>query len=205
MKTWWFLDSKLLKFGLLAVTLWNLCDTNGQYNYSNNPSSTCLAKYCLSCAILVLFFGNSQEGACPNLWKSESTIGYWITKYEENGVYKRKQRKLVYKKFSATVREWLVDLYRREPVLFLDEARQKFYKRFFIAISVSSICLILHGAGMTWKCIERRAMQIRDDEITRFVRELLSVPWDLSNLVFLDEVSFDNRDMLRRKGYGIVG
>lgn len=151
------------------------------------------------------FLGIPKKELARIYGKSESTIGYWITKYEENGVYKRKQRKLVYKKFSATMREWLVDLYRREPVLFLDEARQKFYKRFFIAISVSSICLILHGAGMTWKCIERRAMQIRDDEITRFVRELLSVPWDLSNLVFLDEVSFDNRDMLRRKGYGIVG
>ena len=58
---------------------------------------------------------------------------------------------------------------------------------------------------MTWKCIERRAIQIREDEITRFVRELLSIPWDLSNLVFLDEVSFDNREMLRKKGYGVVG
>jgi len=30
-------------------------------------------------------------------------------------------------------------------------------------------------------------------------------PWTLQNLVFLDEVSFDNRDMLQKKGYGMKG
>lgn len=37
------------------------------------------------------------------------------------------------------------------------------------------------------------------------MRELLAIQWDIYNLVFLDEVSFDNQDMLRRKGYGVIG
>lgn len=98
-----------------------------------------------------------------------------------------------------------MNLYRIEPILFLDEAKQRFQHYFQISISVSSICTILHEAGLSWKTIERRAMQIRDDEIIRFVQELLAIRWDLYNLVFLDEVSFDNKDMLRRKGYGVIG
>ncbi|XP_062543330.1 uncharacterized protein LOC134210910 [Armigeres subalbatus] len=151
------------------------------------------------------FLGIPRKELSRIYGKSTSTIGYWILKYEENGVFKRKQRLQVYKKFSASMREWLVDLYRREPVLLLEEARDRFQKHFYVTISVSSVCIILHEAGMTWKCIERRAIQIREDEITRFVRDMLAIPWDLSNLVFLDEVSFDNREMLSKKGYGIVG
>lgn len=32
-----------------------------------------------------------------------------------------------------------------------------------------------------------------------------AIQWDLSALTFLDEVSFDNRGMLRNKGYGVRG
>ena len=39
----------------------------------------------------------------------------------------------------------------------------------------------------------------------RFARELASIKWTKANIVFLDEVSFDNRGMLRRAGYGPKG
>ena len=48
-------------------------------------------------------------------------------------------------------------------------------------------------------------MQIKEDDIVRYIRNLLSVPWDIQNLVFLDEVSVENPDVLRKKGYGMVG
>lgn len=63
----------------------------------------------------------------------------------------------------------------------------------------------MREAGLTWKVLERRAIQINNEEILRFTKELHSFPWILQNLVFLDEVSFDNRDMLRNKGYGMKG
>lgn len=65
--------------------------------------------------------------------------------------------------------------------------------------------IILHDAGLTWKVLERRALQINQDDILRFCKELMSFPWLIQNLVFLDEVSFDNRDMLRKKGFGFKG
>lgn len=112
-------------------------------------------------------------------------------------------RKLV--KFNAEHRDWIVNLYQNDPTIFLHEAKALFIRKFLMDISASSICRILHMAGYTWKTLERRAIQIREDDITRFFFELSAIPWDLSSLVFLDEVAFDNRGMIRNKGYGVKG
>lgn len=151
------------------------------------------------------FLGISRKDLSVIYGKALSTICEWIAKYEKNGYFSRKQRAQVYKKFGSGMRQWIIDLYRKDPVLFLDEAKQKFQLHFHQSISVSSMCIILHEAGFSWKTIERRAIQIRDDEIIRFCKEMLAIPWDVYNLVFLDEVAFDNRDMLRKKGYGVIG
>lgn len=151
------------------------------------------------------FLGISKKELAKIYGKALSTISEWFVKYEKHGFIRRKTRQQVYKKFAIEMREWLIDLYRTEPILFLDEAKLKFQQKFFITISVSSVCAILHEAGLSWKTIERRAIQIPNDEIIRFTKEMLAIPWDIYNLVFLDEVSFDNQDMLRRKGYGVVG
>jgi hypothetical protein len=37
----------------------------------------------------------------------------------------------------------------------------------------------------------------------RFIQELSTIEWGHQNLVFLDEVSFDNRGMIRKHGYAI--
>jgi hypothetical protein len=50
--------------------------------------------------------------------------------------------------------------------------------------------MILTEANLTWKVLERRAIQINEKDLLRFANELLSVPWIIQNLVFLDEVSF---------------
>lgn len=151
------------------------------------------------------FLGVTKKNLSVIYGKSLSTIYSWIQKFESDGIYRRKKRVQVFKKFQAEMRFWLVDLYRKHPLLFLDEAKERFQSHFNITISISSVCTILHEAGLTWKTVERRAIQIRMDEIVRFTQELLAIPWDIFNLVFLDEVSFDNRGMLRRKGYGVVG
>lgn len=151
------------------------------------------------------FLGLSKSRLATIYGKSLATICSWIKKYDEDGHFRRKQREQVYKKFTFEMRRWLVQLYMKEPMLFLDEAKEKFQRQFHTTISVSSICAILHEFGLSRKTIERRAIQIRDSEIVRFVTELLAIRWDIYNLIFLDEVSFDNRDMLRRKGYGVIG
>ncbi|XP_055618882.1 uncharacterized protein LOC129763657 [Toxorhynchites rutilus septentrionalis] len=151
------------------------------------------------------FLGISQKNLAIIYGKSLSTIYGWIQKFESEGLYRRKKRAQVFKKFQSEMRQWLVELYCKHPLLFLDEAKEMFQAHFQMTISTSSVCTILHEAGLSWKTIERRAIQIRMEEIVRFVNELLAIPWDIFNLVFLYEVSIDNRGTLRQKGYGVVG
>ncbi|XP_065076362.1 uncharacterized protein LOC135699965 [Ochlerotatus camptorhynchus] len=137
--------------------------------------------------------------------KSKTTISGWITSYEENGLLSSKQREQVFRKFSTRQRQWILDLYHQNPILYLEECRDLFYQRFQIKISGSSICRIFHAEGLTWKALERRAIQIKEHEILRYCSELSSFDWDTYQLVFLDEVSLDNRSILRDRGYGIKG
>lgn len=58
---------------------------------------------------------------------------------------------------------------------------------------------------MSWKTLEKRAIQIRNSEIVKFCEELNAIDWNYCNLVFLDEVAMDNQGLLRTKGYGVIG
>lgn len=138
--------------------------------------------------------------------KSVTTISNWIEKYETDGnLGRKKDIAVMYKKFGHTQRKWLVELYRKQPILYLREAQEKFFKKFNQTISAFSISLILHQAGFTWKVIERRAIQIKINDVLRFCQEMDMIDWSWENLVFLDEVSFNGSDLLRKKGYGAQG
>lgn len=137
--------------------------------------------------------------------KDVTTITNWISRYEEKGSVDRKSTVRKPSKFDEEKKKWLLDLYYGNPILYLDEAKQKFELNFGVSISASYICKVLHDNNMSWKTLEVRAMQIRDSEVERFFYELEAIDWGYSNLVFLDEVAMDNRGLLRRKGYGIIG
>ncbi|XP_053699066.1 uncharacterized protein LOC128746041 [Sabethes cyaneus] len=155
------------------------------------------------CIYGFFFLGLSRQRLCEIYGKSKSTVCAWIT-YKQNSVLSEKEKQLVYRKFGMAKRQWIVNLYMREPTLFLDEAQKRFFHRFKISICRASIVRILHAEGMSWKKLERRAMQVRNADIAKYCEEL-SFQWDLPNLVFLDEAAFDSRDMLRNRGYGFVG
>lgn len=137
--------------------------------------------------------------------KNKSTITNWIERYEKDGNLNRKSTVRAPSKFDNDKIKWLLDLYNKNPILYLDEAKQKFEYKFGLSISASYICKILHDHNMSWKTLEIRAIQIKNTEIERFFYELEAIDWEYGNLVFLDEVAVDNRGLLRRKGYGIVG
>jgi hypothetical protein len=64
---------------------------------------------------------------------------------------------------------------------------------------------MVHGLGLTRKVLERRAIHIKEEDIFRFTEELSHIHWAHSNLVFFDEVSFDNCGMLRKRGCATKG
>lgn len=151
------------------------------------------------------FLGRSKTQIATTYHKSVSTISNWISFYESTGSLFRPSRIGIPSKFDEDKRQWLVNLYYENPVLYLDEAKHQFQMQFNISVSTSSICRILHDNNMSWKVLEKRAIQIRDSEIFKFMTELSAIDWDYSSLVFLDEVSIDNQGIVRTKGYGIVG
>lgn len=151
------------------------------------------------------FLGFTKLQLAKIYGKTSVTIGNWIREYKSSGMMTRKERKRIYLQFNNEKRQCIIKLFRNEPTLFLDEAKHKYEQTFQSPISISSISRILHAEGYTWKAIERRAIQVKEAQICFFVNELCSFNWNLHNLVFLDEISIDNRGMLRTRGYAKVG
>lgn len=150
------------------------------------------------------FLGLSRSQLAKLYRKSKSTISCWIDAYEDGSIM-AKRAKAAARKFDVYKRNWIIQQYRDKPVMFLDEARQRFSLKFGTTISASSVCNILHAYGLTWKKLERRAINIKEHDILRFTRELSVFKWDLNQLLFLDETAFLNKEMLRDRGYGLVG
>ncbi|XP_039452525.1 uncharacterized protein LOC120431473 isoform X2 [Culex pipiens pallens] len=149
--------------------------------------------------------GHSKAEVAAAYGKSITTIKNWIVKYENNGGMSAAEKRRTFRCFKEEERCWIVDLYKKEPVLFLDEAKCRFEQRFGKSISLSTISRILHEAGYTWKVLERRAIQVKVKEIAFYHDEMSAFHWDLHMLCFSDEISVDNRGVLRTKGYGPIG
>lgn len=157
------------------------------------------------CLYGYFFLGLSRSQLAVIYHKAKTTITLWIRAYEKDNSLSAIQRAKVFRKFDEHKRNWIVELYKKYPILYLDETRHRFRNHFGVSISASSICNILHAHGMSWKALERRAVQIREDDIIRFTNELSCFLWGFEQLVFLDEVAFANREMLRSRGYGLKG
>lgn len=148
--------------------------------------------------------GFSKQELAKVYNKTDKTIGNWIKVYERTGTFERARTKSD-KKFDASHRQWLIDFYQARPLAYIDEAQSAFKRAHHMDISKTSVWRIIHAGGLTWKVLERRAMHIKELDILRFMQELSTIDWSHQNLVFLDEVSFDNRGMIRKRGYSLKG
>lgn len=140
-----------------------------------------------------------------NLFWRRFTIRTWVDSFENKDDLNRKEREVCFKKFSKGQRQGLVNLYKEKPILYLREAIDLFFKEFGISFSASHVSCILRQSGLTWKVVKRRAIQLQLNDVFRFCDELAGFNWIPQNLIFLDEVSFDNRSMLRKNGYALKG
>ncbi|KAH9135128.1 hypothetical protein LEN26_006544, partial [Aphanomyces euteiches] len=138
------------------------------------------------------FIGMTRENLAYVYGKHVNTINRWINVYERDGEYTRKSRAQT-GNFSPDHKEWILAFYAKHPVAFLDEAKASFERQFKRSISISTIWRILRDSGLTYKVLERRAMNIKVNDIVRFTLEINSIQWCHMNVQFLDEVSFDNR------------
>jgi transposase len=103
--------------------------------------------------------GYSRSALAQVYNKTERTIGRWIERYETTGSVNRRSSQ-PRATFTETHRVWLMRFYQNHPLVYLNEAQAAFVTAFNIAISVASVWRIIHSLGLTWKVLERRAIQV---------------------------------------------
>ncbi|POM61665.1 Choline/Carnitine O-acyltransferase, partial [Phytophthora palmivora] len=124
-----------------------------------------------------------------------STVYHCLCAHIKLG-YTRNHLAHIFNKTEHTIGNWLQTYY--ETGVFQHEARDAFRRAHGTEIFKTSVCRIIHSLGLTWKVLERRAIHIKELDVFGFVEELDHINWSHQNLVFLDEVSFDNRGMVRK-------
>lgn len=160
-----------------------------------------------NCLYDYYFLGIKKQRLSDMYSKPLSTINQWITRFEMMGTVERQAAELALRKVDEEERDWLIDLYVEDPMLHLRKAQALFDIEFKKEISPSNVFLILHLAGLTYNVLEKRAIEFRSKDVQRFVKELSipGLPWCLENLVFLDEVSYHDYDILRKFAYAVDG
>ena len=161
----------------------------------------------LHCLYGFYFLGLTVSNLMVIYKKSNRTIRNWIERWEEYKTAERLDANVNPRKYNEEKKIFILDCYKKCPCSFLDEVRDNFIKQYRMNISTQTIWRIITNAGLTRKVIERRAIEISVRDIIRFCKDLESLPlkWTCYNLLFLDEVGFDNRDMFRKRGYAIKG
>ncbi|KAH9095024.1 hypothetical protein LEN26_017977 [Aphanomyces euteiches] len=150
------------------------------------------------------YLGLSKDRLAIIYNKHRNTVDNWIRRFEVDENYKRRESKST-GLFTVEQRQWVINYYMEKPLSFLDEVKTDFQVHFNRFISITTIWRIVHESRLTWKVLERRAIHIKMADIVRFTLELGMIDWSQQNIQFLDEVSFDNQGMVRRRGYAMKG
>eukprot|EP00732_Lithocolla_globosa_P005012 Lithocolla_globosa_v1_NODE_4894_length_1344_cov_6.214119.p1 type:complete len:355 gc:universal NODE_4894_length_1344_cov_6.214119:194-1258(+) len=156
----------------------------------------------------IVYLGFPQKFIAQVFGKSEGCISKWVKRYNETGSFSKKNNTTrAYRRLLEEHREWVIEYIKKDPLSYLQEVSKAFVKEFSLSISSSSVCRILHEAGYSNKVLERCAKDISISEIARFCHELHSLPFALlpDHLLFIDEISTDNRSMLRKRGWFLSG
>ncbi|OWY94901.1 hypothetical protein PHMEG_00035241 [Phytophthora megakarya] len=136
-----------------------------------------------------------MEPAVTTQHTHPNTVLHCLYGYYNMG-YPRKKLARIYHKDVKTIGNWIHVYETTGTFQRVNRADNKFTKP-------QRNWLIIHEFGLTWKVLERRVFHIKEKDIFRFVRDISQVNWTHHNIVFLDEVSFDNRGMIRRRGYSM--
>ncbi|OWZ11046.1 hypothetical protein PHMEG_00015987, partial [Phytophthora megakarya] len=120
-----------------------------------------------------------MEAAAMKQHAHPNTVFHCLYGYYNLG-YSRKELARVYNKTERTISnwvriQWLYQYYQEKPLSYLDEAQTVFTQAHRVAISKTSVWRIIHDFGLTWKVLERRAMHVKESDISRFVEELSNV------------------------------
>jgi transposase len=153
---------------------------------------------------MVEYIGLSIRGVAHLFGKSPSSIQRWLERFRETGDVVRKYSAPPENtvKMEPAQQRWVLNyVLSVDPLSYLHEIREAFVEKFHFSVHCCTLSRFLASEQITKKVIERRAMQIRETDVSRFVLEVNSLRPFHQQLTFLDECSMDNRSLLRNKGW----
>eukprot|EP00734_Pompholyxophrys_sp_LG126_P000421 Pompholyxophrys_sp_v1_NODE_173_length_1350_cov_3.789189.p1 type:complete len:345 gc:universal NODE_173_length_1350_cov_3.789189:211-1245(+) len=150
----------------------------------------------------VIYMGYEQKLIANIFHKS---VSKWLQRFRETGEVSRNDRNDNASKFEVQHRQWIVDFVTEKPLSYLKEIQENFKIVFSISICVSTVFNILRQANLSHRVIERRAIEISFDDVGRYNYEVNLIGPLPIQLCFIDEMSTDNRGMLRKRGWFLRG
>ena len=151
-----------------------------------------------------LYVGLSFDAIGEAYGKSPSTIHCWVQRYLRNPHLFLRTKTHKSRRILPEHELWVINFVMKFPLSYLREIQRSFQSAYF-KVSVSSIFQILTKHKITNKVLEDRSIEIQTDEISRFCLEVNQLKPLHSQLVFLDESSFDNRSLRRTRGWFFRG
>eukprot|EP00734_Pompholyxophrys_sp_LG126_P000370 Pompholyxophrys_sp_v1_NODE_140_length_1581_cov_8.710509.p1 type:complete len:168 gc:universal NODE_140_length_1581_cov_8.710509:266-769(+) len=138
----------------------------------------------MHCVYTVVYLGYSQATAAQIYGKSEGAVSKWIKRFRETGAV---QRRAVAnnREYTREHRSHIIEFVQKNPLSFAHEIKCDFNSKFSCNISTSTVVRILHEEGFTHQVVERRAMEIRLSDVTRFTLEMNKISFLHINLFFL--------------------
>jgi hypothetical protein len=95
------------------------------------------------------------------------------------------------------------------PLTYIHELTCFFRAKFNQHMHESTMFRLIREAGFTNKVVKRIAIQIQLNDVARFTREIYALyergPTIQESFIFVDEVSTDNRDLNRYRGWFLRG
>lgn len=135
------------------MSMYTAIDLQNAVTVKHAPQS--VKNYCLH---MYYFQGLTIPTLSKYFSKQQCTIRAWIKSFQSGEGLQRKAREIIRRKFSEKEIDWVLQLYREKPILYLDEAAVAFRSHFLKSMSRSHLHTILSEAGLTWKALERRLL-----------------------------------------------
>ena len=135
---------------------------------------------------------------------SERTVRRYIVNFHRTGDIQPKKGRRGPKKLLGEYEQIvLLQMILERPGIYLVELQMKLLEKFWVHISLPTICRTLRCMGCTRQSMHHVAIQRSNELRAKFMAEI-SI-YDSSMLIWLDETGCDRRHSIRKYGYSIRG
>ena len=135
---------------------------------------------------------------------SERTVYRYVERYKVTGDVRQCAKRNGPRQLLSEYEELLLmQFILVHPGIYLRELQQMLYSSTGRMVDASTICRTVHRFGMTRQRIKHVSLRQSDTKRAEFQAEIST--FDASMLLWIDETGFDNRNAIRKYGYGIRG